>query len=54
MLVRLAGTSKKLESRDDRDWKEDIKIACKSANGYKEAFLHSKYCEYNCYSGSTL
>ena len=38
MSIRLAGTFKKLESRDDQDWKGDIKITCKNANVCKVAF----------------
>lgn len=36
-LSRLARAIDKLESRDSQDWKGELKITCKSANGCKVA-----------------
>lgn len=37
VLVRMASAFEKLESSDDQDWKGELKITCKSANGCKVA-----------------
>ncbi|OTA54141.1 cytochrome P450 [Hypoxylon sp. EC38] len=37
VLARLAQSFAKLESRDSRDWKGELKLTCKSANGCKVA-----------------
>ena len=37
ILARLAQVLTKLESRDSQDWKPELKITCKSANGCKVA-----------------
>lgn len=37
VLARLAQSIEKLESRDSRDWKGELKMTCKSANGCKVA-----------------
>lgn len=38
VLFRLGMEFEKLESRDVRDWKGELKMTCKSANGCKVAF----------------
>ena len=40
VLLRLAKTFTTLESRDDKPWKGELKLTCKSANGCKVA-LHT-------------
>lgn len=37
VLARLAMRFERLESRDDREWKGEMKLTCKSANGCKVA-----------------
>lgn len=39
VLVRLAKAFGTLESRDSRDWKGELKLTCKSANGCKVALI---------------
>lgn len=41
VLARLARQFPRLESRDDREWKGDMKLTCKSANGCKTAFYET-------------
>ena len=37
VLARLSQSIKTLESRDSREWKGELKLTCKSANGCKVA-----------------
>jgi len=37
VLVRMATSFERLESRDEKMWKGDIKLTCKNVNGCKVA-----------------
>lgn len=41
VLARLARQFPRLESRDDEEWKGDMKLTCKSANGCKVALYEA-------------
>ncbi|KAF2677208.1 cytochrome P450 [Lentithecium fluviatile CBS 122367] len=44
VLVWLAKAYSTLESRDSQDWKGELKLTCKSANGRKVALSNSQTC----------